>query len=201
MMKLLIAASLGWLAVGQYETLKDGSRCDMNGYTKITDAATCQTEMMNRGFGNSFQQINNGMFPEGCSSDGNNAYFNEHRGSYCGRMNIFCLCYAPIEDKVCNNVMKKKTCKALSYCNYDRQCKDVTPGAKIPIKEFCEIIPTRGWCKRTVGCMWGGDKCMLKSEAVCGDISKRRICTKFRAKNDGCLNGARCVWVGTKCLE
>merc|ERR1719168_369370 len=112
-------------------------------------------------------------------------------------------------DKVCIDVRKKKTCKSLEYCNYDRKsspmCTDKTPGVKIPIKEFCEAIPTRGWCKRVEECLWTGQRCVLKSEATCGDFDRKRTCHA----NDDCLSGRKCVvnweWVGPvrqwKCVE
>merc|ERR1719471_1577797 len=105
-------------------------------------------------------------YPGGCSADETQVFFETPVGGpECGTWsnyddaNIDCICKKPSgagsgggdpADKVCIDVRKKKACKSLSYCNYDRDsspmCTDVTPGAKIPIKEFCEVIPTRGWC-------------------------------------------------------
>jgi len=200
----------------------------------LVDSGTCETPVTSEdecrraqaAFGSStYYTFNMGMYPSGCLNmgwQGSVTALNIYSGStvQCGstvaNMNVKCICKnagggAGSGDgngdsgKVCIDVRKKKACKALPQCNFDKgsspMCTDKNSGDKIPMKDFCEVISTRGWCKRVDECLWTGAECLLKTEASCGDISKRRICQPFRSKNGGCLNGKNCFWTGQVCLE
>merc|ERR1719411_2289706 len=166
----------------------------------MTDAE-CKVAYETLGYTGFYQRgLHSTFYTKGCSNSGRNVFWNSHPlGGDCGTDNMSCICANNLgspEDKVCIDVRKKRACKALEYCNYDRKasprCTDKDPSVKIPIKEFCEIIHVRGWCRSVDACLWTGKQCMLRSEAVCADLEKRRRCNYFKSHKGNCLNGNYC---------
>jgi len=228
MFKLLVSASLSWLGVharGRYFVESQKPTCEVEGRETITDSDECIVDAkQDLGYEGKVYILSVSAYPKGCIAIDGDVYFNtspsgppcgtalELGGSWNSVVYMNCICSngsgagsGSDEGNVCIDVRKKRACKALEYCNYDRNaspmCTDKDPSAKIPIKEFCEVIHVRGWCKRVEECLWTGAKCMLKSEASCTDVTKRRICQPLRSKNGGCLNGKHCFWTGQYCIE
>jgi len=222
MLKLLLSASLCWLGVhaGEYFETVDQGGCESVGGMVLTDTDDCiRTARKALGYTRDMYEMQTTKYPTGCSvvadhpiwRGGGHVIFNRHpQGVACGSYvqwgnsyrQMHCICAAGEEDegspddKVCIDVRKRRACKALEYCNFDRKaspmCTDKDPSVKIPIKEFCEIIHVRGWCRSVDACLWTGKQCMLRSEAVCADLEKRRRCNYFKSHKGNCLNGNYC---------
>lgn len=198
---------LGVSVQGATYVLRDSGRCSDVGLEAIATEAECRAAKESLGYTGNFRSLDSEDYNEGCAVVVSKHVF-FHRGEFsptsdCGSIGS-CICVEPSgpEDKGCVGV-RRRACKILPYCAWDKRespkCYDKDPSVKIPIKEFCEVIHVRGWCKKVDGCLWTGKSCMLKSEATCSHLEKRRRCNHFRDQESNCLNGKHCMLMDGNC--